>query len=54
MISCIYVWAKPRANATQPTKRPFLVRQTPSSSLWFKKDDQFWVPKAHAIMQIVR
>jgi insulysin len=38
----------------QPAKRPFLIRQTPLSSLWFKKDDQFWVPKAHAIMQIIR
>ncbi|KAI9069108.1 insulin-degrading enzyme [Trametes sanguinea] len=36
----------------QPTKRPFLVRETPLSSLWHKKDDQFWVPKAQVIMDI--
>ncbi|KAJ8483108.1 hypothetical protein ONZ51_g4915 [Trametes cubensis] len=36
----------------KPAKRPFLVRETPLSSLWHKKDDQFWVPKAQVIMDI--
>ncbi|KAH9857197.1 insulin-degrading enzyme [Lenzites betulinus] len=36
----------------QPSKRPFLIRETPLSSLWHKKDDQFWVPKAQVIMDI--
>ncbi|OJT08672.1 Insulin-degrading enzyme [Trametes pubescens] len=36
----------------QPAKRPFLIRETPLSSLWHKKDDQFWVPKAQVIMDI--
>ncbi|KAI8989729.1 insulin-degrading enzyme [Trametes punicea] len=36
----------------QPMKRPFLIRETPLSSLWHKKDDQFWVPKAQVIMDI--
>ncbi|KIY50747.1 hypothetical protein FISHEDRAFT_37782 [Fistulina hepatica ATCC 64428] len=29
----------------EPLKRPYLVRQSPLSLLWHKKDDQFWVPK---------
>ncbi|KAI0672916.1 insulin-degrading enzyme [Trametes maxima] len=36
----------------KPTKRPSLIRETPLSSLWHKKDDQFWVPKAQVIMDI--
>ncbi|KAI0076466.1 insulin-degrading enzyme [Panus rudis PR-1116 ss-1] len=36
----------------QPEKRPRLIRETPLSSLWHKKDDQFWVPKAQVIIEI--
>ncbi|KAI0784388.1 insulin-degrading enzyme [Abortiporus biennis] len=36
----------------QPLKRPHLIRDTPLSTLWYKKDDQFWVPKAQVIFQI--
>ncbi|KAI0780630.1 insulin-degrading enzyme [Trametes elegans] len=36
----------------KPAKRPFLIRETPLSSVWHKKDDQFWVPKAQVIMDI--
>ncbi|KAI0362448.1 insulin-degrading enzyme [Trametes cingulata] len=36
----------------KPAKRPFLIRETPLSSVWHKKDDQFWVPKAHVVMDI--
>ncbi|KAI0636675.1 insulin-degrading enzyme [Trametes polyzona] len=36
----------------QPAKRPFLIRETPLSTLWHKKDDQFWVPKAQVVMDI--
>ncbi|KAL6301582.1 insulin-degrading enzyme [Sparassis latifolia] len=36
----------------QPSKRPRLIRETPLSSLWHKKDDQFWVPKAQVVMEI--
>ncbi|KAH9945848.1 Metalloenzyme, LuxS/M16 peptidase-like protein [Epithele typhae] len=35
-----------------PAKRPQLVRQTPLSSLWHKKDDQFWVPRARVVIDI--
>ena len=38
----------------QPAKRPYLIRQTALSSLWYKKDDQFWVPRAHVQVQILR
>ncbi|KAA1469392.1 hypothetical protein DENSPDRAFT_835009 [Dentipellis sp. KUC8613] len=33
-------------------KRPHLIRQTPSSTLWHKKDDRFWIPRAHALLDI--
>lgn len=36
----------------QPLKRPILVRETPLTSLWHKKDDQFWIPKAHVLMDL--
>ncbi|TFK92329.1 hypothetical protein K466DRAFT_582051, partial [Polyporus arcularius HHB13444] len=36
----------------KPSKRPFLIRETPLTSLWHKKDDQFWVPKAQVIMDV--
>lgn len=38
----------------QPAKRPHLIRETPLSTVWHKKDDQFWIPKTQAIIQIVR
>ncbi|KAI0748561.1 Metalloenzyme, LuxS/M16 peptidase-like protein [Daedaleopsis nitida] len=36
----------------KPLKRPHLIRETPLSSLWHKKDDQFWIPKAQVIMDL--
>lgn len=30
----------------QPLKRPLKIRESSLSTLWYKKDDQFWVPKA--------
>ncbi|KAF8911060.1 Metalloenzyme, LuxS/M16 peptidase-like protein [Gymnopilus junonius] len=36
----------------EPLKRPHLIRQTRLSSLWHKKDDRFWVPKAHVVIDI--
>ncbi|KAF7363794.1 Insulin-degrading enzyme [Mycena sanguinolenta] len=36
----------------EPLKRPHLIRETPLSVLWHKKDDQFWVPKAHAVIDL--
>ncbi|KAJ3837999.1 Metalloenzyme, LuxS/M16 peptidase-like protein [Lentinula raphanica] len=36
----------------EPVKRPHLIRETSLSSLWHKKDDRFWVPKAHVMIDI--
>lgn len=36
----------------EPAKRPHLIRETSLSQLWYKKDDRFWVPKAHATIDI--
>ncbi|EIN07085.1 hypothetical protein PUNSTDRAFT_53482 [Punctularia strigosozonata HHB-11173 SS5] len=41
-----------KTHVTEPSRRPFLIRDTHSSTLWHKKDDQFWVPKAHVVIQI--
>jgi len=38
----------------QPLKRPHLIRETPLSTLWHKKDDRFWVPKAQVIIDLRR
>ncbi|TFY62947.1 hypothetical protein EVJ58_g3532 [Rhodofomes roseus] len=36
----------------QPLKRPLLIRDMPRTSLWHKKDDTFWIPKAHVLIDI--
>ncbi|KAF8996136.1 insulin-degrading enzyme [Cyathus striatus] len=36
----------------EPEKRPHLIRETPLSTLWHKKDDRFWAPKAHVIIDL--
>ena len=36
----------------QPAKRPHLIKETPLYSLWHKKDDRYWVPKAHALIEL--
>ncbi|KZT41760.1 hypothetical protein SISSUDRAFT_981316 [Sistotremastrum suecicum HHB10207 ss-3] len=35
-----------------PLKRPMLIRESPLLEVWFKKDDQFWVPKANVFLEI--
>ncbi|KAI0093889.1 insulin-degrading enzyme [Irpex rosettiformis] len=35
-----------------PAKRPYLIKETASSSLWHKKDDRFWIPRATALFSI--
>ncbi|KAF5373799.1 hypothetical protein D9758_000838 [Tetrapyrgos nigripes] len=35
-----------KREVAEPSERPYLIRRTPLSTLWHKKDDQFWVPKA--------
>ncbi|KAJ6525427.1 Metalloenzyme, LuxS/M16 peptidase-like protein [Mycena vulgaris] len=41
-----------KRDVAEPLKRPHLIRETPLSILWHKKDDKFWVPKAHAIIDL--
>ncbi|PPQ98811.1 hypothetical protein CVT24_003365 [Panaeolus cyanescens] len=41
-----------KKDVAEPCKRPYLIRQTPLSTLWHKKDDQFWVPKAHIVIDL--
>ncbi|KAJ6490605.1 Metalloenzyme, LuxS/M16 peptidase-like protein [Mycena vitilis] len=41
-----------KREVAEPLKRPHLIRETPLSVLWHKKDDKFWVPKAHAIIDL--
>ncbi|KAF8637420.1 hypothetical protein AX17_002915 [Amanita inopinata Kibby_2008] len=41
-----------RKDVPAPAKRPHLIRQTALSQLWHKKDDRFWVPKAHVVIDI--
>ncbi|KAG9128505.1 Insulinase (Peptidase M16) [Ceratobasidium sp. 392] len=37
----------------EPTKRPTKLITTPLSTVWHKKDDQFWVPKARVILRLL-
>lgn len=39
---------------SQPAKRPHLIKQTPLGSVWHKKDDQFWLPKASVVLELRR
>ncbi|KIK90629.1 hypothetical protein PAXRUDRAFT_831530 [Paxillus rubicundulus Ve08.2h10] len=37
---------------SEPQKRPHLVYESEMLTVWHKKDDQFWLPKASVIMEI--
>jgi secreted Zn-dependent insulinase-like peptidase len=39
---------------SQPAKRPRLIKQTSLGSVWHKKDDQFWLPKASVVLELRR
>ncbi|TFK76345.1 insulin-degrading enzyme [Pluteus cervinus] len=41
-----------RRCVSEPLKRPHLIRETPLSTLWYKRDDRFWVPKAHVVIDL--
>ncbi|KAI0032813.1 Metalloenzyme, LuxS/M16 peptidase-like protein [Vararia minispora EC-137] len=41
-----------RLSAAEPQPRPHLIRNTRLSALWYKKDDRFWNPKTHFILEI--
>ena len=36
-----------KKEVAEPAKAPRLIRNEPNVRLWYKKDDQFWVPKAN-------
>lgn len=36
----------------EPAVAPKLIRNDPNVRLWWKKDDQFWVPKAHFFLEL--
>ncbi|KAF8559745.1 hypothetical protein OG21DRAFT_1550390 [Imleria badia] len=37
---------------TEPQRRPHLIYETHISKVWYKKDDQFWLPKANVVIDI--
>ncbi|KAF9652907.1 hypothetical protein BDM02DRAFT_3183249 [Thelephora ganbajun] len=41
-----------KLDVTQPARRPHLIRENSLSQLWYKKDDQYWVPKAQVCVDI--
>ncbi|KAI0295473.1 Metalloenzyme, LuxS/M16 peptidase-like protein [Russula brevipes] len=41
-----------KREVAQPQPRPHLIYQNPRTTLWHKKDDQFWVPKARVIVEM--
>ncbi|KAH7923541.1 hypothetical protein BV22DRAFT_1015236 [Leucogyrophana mollusca] len=41
-----------KRDVSESQKRPHLIRETPLSTVWHKKDDQFWLPKANVVMEI--
>lgn len=43
-----------KRDVAYPAKRPHLIRETPLSQVWHKKDDQYWVPKAQVCIDIRR
>ncbi|KAJ7217182.1 Metalloenzyme, LuxS/M16 peptidase-like protein [Mycena pura] len=43
-----------KRDVVEHLKRPHLVRETKLSTLWHKKDDRFWVPKAYVVIDLRR
>ncbi|KAG2157510.1 Metalloenzyme, LuxS/M16 peptidase-like protein [Suillus clintonianus] len=41
-----------KRDVLEPAKRPYLIKQTPMGSVWHKKDDQFWLPKASLALEL--
>ncbi|KAK7017923.1 metalloprotease [Paramarasmius palmivorus] len=41
-----------KKDVESPTRRPHLIWDTSLCRVWHKKDDRFWVPKAHVIIDI--
>ncbi|KAH8078394.1 LuxS/MPP-like metallohydrolase [Cristinia sonorae] len=41
-----------RGDIASPLQLPSCIHNSPLSTLWFKKDDQYWAPKAHVKVDI--
>ncbi|ORY56460.1 Metalloenzyme, LuxS/M16 peptidase-like protein [Leucosporidium creatinivorum] len=41
---------KNKVEVEAPAKRPLSIRNNPTSRLWYKKDDRWWVPRAGAFI----
>ncbi|THH18538.1 hypothetical protein EUX98_g8939 [Antrodiella citrinella] len=41
-----------RKETVEPAQLPTCIRKNDISTLWFKKDDQYWVPRAHVKVDI--
>ncbi|KZS90042.1 insulin-degrading enzyme [Sistotremastrum niveocremeum HHB9708] len=41
-----------KLDVSEPLKRPLLIQESSLLAVWFKKDDQFWVPKANVLVDI--
>ncbi|KAG9318652.1 Metalloenzyme, LuxS/M16 peptidase-like protein [Chiua virens] len=41
-----------KREVSEPHKRPHLIYKTDISEVWYKKDDQFWLPKACVVIDI--
>lgn len=41
-----------KREVVKPAGRPHLIRETPLSVLWHKKDDRFWVPKGFVVIDL--
>ncbi|CEL63782.1 insulysin [Rhizoctonia solani AG-1 IB] len=42
-----------RATVETPSKKPIKLRNTELSTIWHKKDDQFWIPRARIILRLL-
>ncbi|KDN37075.1 hypothetical protein RSAG8_10428, partial [Rhizoctonia solani AG-8 WAC10335] len=42
-----------KATIEAPSKKPIKLRTTSLSTVWHKKDDQFWIPKARIILRLL-
>ncbi|KAL5492063.1 STE23_1 [Sanghuangporus weigelae] len=40
-----------KVEVPQPKNRPAIIRRSPLMDVWFKKDDQFWTPRAQVVIE---
>ena len=41
-----------KVDVPQPKNRPAIIKKTPLTNVWHKKDDQFWTPRAQVVIEI--